>query len=161
MAILARYRWWRVEDKFRHVQLILKETETGCLWRLCRITGDRVLSWDDQIKIRRCIWNMEVGEARQHHVLFGWWWRYLLRWGFATTSWSAGLHYSNKYDNRHSLNGSYRFNKLRIPLAVVIIHLSDLPDTLFCRNERGSSTNSVSAITWMVLMKHNWIHLLR
>ncbi|HMF73044.1 MAG TPA: carboxypeptidase-like regulatory domain-containing protein, partial [Flavitalea sp.] len=54
------------------------------------------------------------------------------------TGWSAGLHYSNKYNEaKNSLNGSYRFNKLNTQGGGITTSQFILPDTLYYRNERG------------------------
>jgi hypothetical protein len=56
------------------------------------------------------------------------------------TGWSAGLHYSNKYnEGKNSLNGSYRFNKINTIGGGVTTSQFILPDTLYYRNERSNS----------------------
>jgi hypothetical protein len=56
------------------------------------------------------------------------------------TGWSGGLHYSNKYnENKHNLNGSYRFNKLNTIGGGITTSQFILPDTLYYRNEQSSS----------------------
>ena len=54
------------------------------------------------------------------------------------TGWSAGVHYSNKYNEaKNSLNGSYRFNKINSQGGGITTSQFILPDTLYYRNERG------------------------
>ncbi len=56
------------------------------------------------------------------------------------TSWSAGLHYSNKYDeDKHKLNFNYKFNKLNTASNGFTTSQYLLPDTFYFRNENGST----------------------
>lgn len=58
-------------------------------------------------------------------------------------SWSAGVNYSNKFnDDKQSLNGSYRFNKLNSQGNGSVISQSILPDTVFVNTERSNSFSS-------------------
>ena len=59
------------------------------------------------------------------------------------TGWSAGLHYSNKYnEGKNSLNGSYRFNKLNTIGSGRTSSQFILPDSLYYRNELTNSQQS-------------------
>lgn len=59
------------------------------------------------------------------------------------TGWSAGLHYSNKFDEaKHGLNGSYKFNKINTIGGGTNQTQYILPDTSFFRNERGNNYTS-------------------
>lgn len=56
------------------------------------------------------------------------------------TSWSAGTHYSNKYDeDKHKLNFNYKFNKLNTAGQGLTTSQYILPDTFYFRNDYGSS----------------------
>jgi hypothetical protein len=59
------------------------------------------------------------------------------------TGWSAGVHYNNKFNEaKHSLNGSYRFNKLNTIGGGATTTQYILPDTLFYRNQSGNNYQS-------------------
>lgn len=59
------------------------------------------------------------------------------------SSWSAGAHFSNKWDNdRRHLNGNYRFNKLNNDATVNTKTQYILPDTLYYQNQLNKTYNS-------------------
>jgi hypothetical protein len=59
------------------------------------------------------------------------------------TGWSAGLHYSNKYnEGKNTLNGSYRFNKLNTIGNGRTTSQFILPDTLYYRSEVTNNRQS-------------------
>ncbi|MBL0133526.1 MAG: TonB-dependent receptor [Chitinophagaceae bacterium] len=56
------------------------------------------------------------------------------------SSWTAGVHYSNKYDeDKHKLNFSYRFNKLNTNGSGGTTSQYILPDTFYFRNDNGNN----------------------
>ncbi len=58
-------------------------------------------------------------------------------------SWSTGINYSNKFnDDKQSLNGSYRFNKLSTLGSGNTLSQSILPDTTFFNREAGNTFSS-------------------
>jgi hypothetical protein len=59
------------------------------------------------------------------------------------TSWAAGLHYSDKYqEEKKKLNVNYRFNKLNTQGGGSSTNQYLLPDTFYYRNDRGNSFSS-------------------
>ncbi len=59
------------------------------------------------------------------------------------SSWSAGAHFSNKWDaDRQHLNGNYRFNKLNNDATVNTKTQYILPDTLYYQNQLNKTYNS-------------------
>ncbi len=58
-------------------------------------------------------------------------------------AWAAGLNFANKYnDDKQSLNGSYRFNKISSVTDGSIISQSILPDSLFYNTETSNTFSS-------------------
>jgi len=58
-------------------------------------------------------------------------------------SWSTGINYSNKFnEDKQSLNGSYRYNKINTLGSGNTFSQSILPDTSFFNRENGSTFNS-------------------
>lgn len=58
-------------------------------------------------------------------------------------SWAAGLNFANKYnDDKQSLNGSYRFNKITSTGTGSTLTQSLLPDSLFYNTEKANTFNS-------------------
>ncbi|MFT4155641.1 outer membrane beta-barrel protein [Parafilimonas sp.] len=58
-------------------------------------------------------------------------------------AWAAGLNFGNKYnDDKQSLNGSYRFNKLTTAGTGNSLSQSLLPDSLFYNTETSNSFNN-------------------
>ncbi len=131
-----------LKDKFSNQAMFnsFKKKRKLAAYGVMSSTGETGLSWDDQSKYGGASENMEVDESTGSIMFFsdgdgGTYYGEGL-----PTSWSAGLHYSNKYnDNRHSLNGSYRFNKLNTVGGGYNTSQYILPDTLFYRNERGNN----------------------
>jgi hypothetical protein len=55
-------------------------------------------------------------------------------------AWAAGLNFGNKYnDDKQSLNGSYRFNKITSAGEGNTLSQSLLPDSLFYNTEEGKN----------------------
>src|SRR6478736_7871213 len=58
-------------------------------------------------------------------------------------AWAAGLNFGNKYnDDKQSLNGSYRFNKITSSGSGNTLSQSLLPDSLFYNTEKARTINS-------------------
>jgi len=58
-------------------------------------------------------------------------------------AWAAGLNFANKYnDDKQSLNGSYRFNKITSAGSGTTVSQSLLPDSLFYNTEKANTFNS-------------------
>lgn len=58
-------------------------------------------------------------------------------------SWAGGLNYSNKFnDDKQSLNGSYRYNKISSTGSGNTFSQSILPDSLFFNRDNGFTFNS-------------------
>ncbi|MFT3823450.1 MAG: outer membrane beta-barrel family protein [Chitinophagaceae bacterium] len=130
-----------LKDKFNNQVMFnsFKKKRKLAVYGVMSNTGTTGLSWDDASKFGTSSETMEMDESGM--MMF-----YSEGDGGSyygeglPTSWSAGLHYSNKYnDNRQSLNGSYRFQKLNTIGGGYNTSQYILPDTLFYRNERGNN----------------------
>ena len=109
--------------------------------------GKTGLGWDDRGKFGGSNdMNMEIDESSGMIMMWseGGEFENPNYWGEGLpTSWSAGLHFSDKYnEDKKKLNLNYRLNKLNTEGGGYSTNQYLLPDTFYYRNDRGNSFSS-------------------
>ncbi|MBX3242428.1 MAG: TonB-dependent receptor [Chitinophagaceae bacterium] len=146
-----------LRDKFSNEAMInyFKGKKKVSGYGIMSNTGQTRLNWDDARKYANTEENFEYDENSGFFYSFGSSDNFEFNGNGLPTMWTAGLHFSNKWnEDKYNINGSYTYKKLNIYGENETRTQNILPDTLFYTNQK--STNFSQRMRNSLSAKYEW-----